>query len=171
VRSFAYAVLGAPQLNATEWIAATPVPLSAINVGEVVALLVTVTLPLICSAFFGANVTFNVADCVGAMVVPFRPPPALASIPVTEIPDTVTLEFPVFVRFTGSVRALPTFSVPKFRFTGAVEIVRVAGIPVPLSLITTGGADPAVVIVTEPFAALPPVGVYRSVKPGCLPRA
>lgn len=46
----------------------TPWPLSVTTVGEFVALLLTFTLPLISSAFFGANVTSNVVVCPGASV-------------------------------------------------------------------------------------------------------
>ena len=57
--------------------AATPVPLSATSVGEFVALLVIVTLPLSAPAVVGANNALNVADFPASIVAGVASPLAL----------------------------------------------------------------------------------------------
>lgn len=154
----------ASQLNATVYVAETPVPLSAIVVGEFVALLVIVTLPVICAALVGAKVTSSVAVCPGAMVAPLRPLPTVMPVPVAVIPEIVTLELPVFVRLTASISLLPTASFPKLRLVGDAEIVRVSAIAVPLMLNVNTVAPELLLSVTIPVSVPVVVGANFSVK-------
>jgi len=122
----------AAQVSPTECpVVATPAPVNPTLIGEPVALLEILTLPLTDSACLGANVTLSVADWPGASVAPLIPPPATTSVAVTLTPETVMLELPVFFRLTERVFALPTGSFPKLRLVGVATSVREAAMPVP----------------------------------------
>jgi hypothetical protein len=73
----------------------------------------------------------------------------------TLIPDTVTLEFPLFFRLTVRVCVLPTDSFPKFRLVGVAVKSRVASTPVPVSVSVLFAA----VLMTEALAVTEPVAV------------
>jgi hypothetical protein len=121
----------ASQLNVAECDALEiPAAASDIFAGEFVALLMTETLPLTVSAVVGAKVTSSVAVCPGEMVAPLTPPPVVILPPVTEIPDTFTLELPVFFRLTASVSDFPSVTFPKFKLVGVTESDLVAVTPV-----------------------------------------
>ena len=106
----------AVQFNVTEcetsW---TPVPEREIVAGELVALLVTVTLPVTLAAVAGVKVTFNVAVCAGVKICPVVTPLAVNPAPEMLTLETVTFEFPAFVNVTLSMLLLPmlTFAKPK----------------------------------------------------------
>jgi len=69
-----FELLLAPQLNATECaVLLTPVPATLTLLGEFVALLEMLTVPLTLPVAFGANTTFNSAVCPAAMVAPANP--------------------------------------------------------------------------------------------------
>ena len=122
------------QLNETECeVLLTPVPLTAMPFGELVALLTTLTVPLTLPVTLGANATFNSAVCPAATVVPVIPLPTLNPLPVTLIAEIDKLEFPVFFTATPNWLVPPTTSFPKFRLEVEREMVRVAVPPVPLS--------------------------------------
>ena len=76
-------------------------------VGELLALLLTATLPDTAPALVGTRVMTTVAVWLGATVVPFTPV-ALKPAPLAVVPEIMTFEFPVFVSVTFSV-ALPRF--------------------------------------------------------------
>ncbi len=99
-------------------VTAAPVPLRLTLLGEFVALLVTVTLPVKAPLVAGANVTFNVAICPAATTCPVEIPVALNPAPDTVTFDTVTLEDPAFVNVTESALLLPTFTLPKLKLVG-----------------------------------------------------
>lgn len=65
--------------------------------GEFVALLVIVTLPLTVAAEAGVNVTPTVADCPAAMDCPTETPDDPYPVPVTLMPEMVTVVLPLFV--------------------------------------------------------------------------
>ena len=123
----------AAQLSVTECdVLETPAAASDIFVGEFVALLTTETLPLTVSTVVGAKVTSSVAVCPGEMVAPITPPLVVILAPVTEIPDTFTLELPVFFKLTASVSDFPSITFPKFKLVGVAESDPVAVTPVAL---------------------------------------
>ena len=101
--------------SCTECVAAvTPVPDSEMLDGELVALLLTVMLPLADPFADGANVEVSVVVCPGARMIPL----ALLELkpaPATSTCEIVTLEFPVFVSVTFCVPLLDTFTLPKFK--------------------------------------------------------
>lgn len=105
-------------LGVTESCGCTPVPDSAMVVGELVALLNTVTLPVKPPEVAGPKITLNVALCpavnVSGGVRPLVPKPA----PETLTWDMLTLEFPVLVIVTACVAVLPTSTFPKLTFAG-----------------------------------------------------
>ncbi len=137
----------AVQVRLTECVtAATPVPVSAITLGEVVALLVTVTLaPVTVPPADGANLTFSVAVFPGVTIWPDETPLAVKPAPVMVTFDIVTFEFPALVKITDKVALLPTLTLGKFRlvwlalrisvaaFTAKVAALLVA---VPVALVT-----------------------------------
>jgi len=93
------------------------VPLSEIVVGEFVALLVIVTLPVALPLPAGANVTFIVA-VPGARICPVETPLGVKPAPETLMFEMVTLEFPEFVSVTGSTLLLPVVTLPKLKLDG-----------------------------------------------------
>jgi hypothetical protein len=135
----------------------TPVPATASELGEFVALLTNDTVPLTLPVTFGANITFNSAVCPAAIVLPVIPVATLNPAPVTLICEIVRLELPVF--FTATCKGLdpPTISFPKFRLVVPSEIVRVALAPVPLNA-TVYVAFALLLIVTLPVTLPEAVG-------------
>jgi hypothetical protein len=128
-------------------------------VGEPVALLATCTLALVTAPpAVGANVTVSVADCPGVRIVPFETPLALNSA-LAVTPETVMLEFPLFVSVVVSGLELFTFTVPKFRLAGLAAKIRVAATPIPLKLIVTDEGALLVVRTMEPVALVVETGV------------
>jgi hypothetical protein len=106
----------AVQFNVTEcetgW---TPVPEREIVAGELVALLVTVTLPVTLAAAAGVKVTFSVAVCAGVKICPVETPLAVNPAPDMLTFDTVTFAFPPFVNVTLSMLLLPMLTFAKLR--------------------------------------------------------
>jgi len=119
-------------------------------VGEPPALLVIVTLPLTVSAFFGENETLSVADCPGAIVDPFTPPPVWMSAAETLTLDIFTLEFPLFFRPTARVCVFPTCSFPKASVVGVTVKDGAAATPLPLIVSVSVLFDAVLVIETLP---------------------
>jgi hypothetical protein len=118
--------------------------------GEPPALLLIMTLPLTVSAFFGENETLSVADCPGATVEPFTPPPVWMSAAETPTLDIVTLEFPLFFRLTARVCVLPTGSFPKASVAGVTVKDRAVATPLPLIVSVSVLFDAVLVIETLP---------------------
>ena len=104
----------AAQLSVTEcatgW---TPVPDRETVAGELVALLVTVTLPVTLAADAGVNITFNVAVCAGVKICPVETPLAVNPGPEMLIFAIVTLEFPAFENVTLNTLLLPMLTFGK----------------------------------------------------------
>ena len=106
-------------------------------VGEFVALLATVTLPLTAPGLLGANVTCRVAVWFGVRLVPATPL-ALKPVPEAVALEIVTFEFPVLVSVTFSELLLPSFTLLKFKLVGFALNRCVDAWPVPLSEIVIG---------------------------------
>ena len=98
----------------------TPVPLSAIVAGELVALLITDTAPLKLPLAVGANATLNEVDCPALSVVGDIPL-TVKPLPVTLSFDSETLPVPVFVRVTVFVALVPAAMLPKLKEVGEAE--------------------------------------------------
>ena len=92
----------------------TPIPDSEMLDGELVALLLTVILPLAAPFAEGANVEVSVVVCPGARVMPLAPV-ELKPAPATITCAIVTLEFPALVMVMFCALLLETFTLPKFK--------------------------------------------------------
>lgn len=133
----------AAQLRLTEWAAAaTPAPVTRIANGELVALLVTATLPLTLPALVGANRTVTDVDWPGFSVV-LTAPLADTPVPLNERPEIVTFEFPVSVKVMVAEELLPTVTFPKFSVVALAEITREPDTPVPVTGMVIVGKFPA----------------------------
>ncbi len=143
----------------------TPVPVTASELGEFVALLTRDTVPLTLPVAFGANTTFSSAVCPAASVVPATPLVTLKPVPVTLIAEIVRLEFPLFFTATCSGLDPPMISLPKFRLVVPSEMVRVELVPAPLSAnVYVGFVVALLVIVTLPVTLPADVGLNPIVK-------
>ena len=89
-------------------------PESAITLGEFVALLVIVMLPVAAPAVDGSNVAFTVADWPLDKITP-EPPLALNPAPATATLEIVTVEVPELVSVKFCVLLLDTVTVPNDR--------------------------------------------------------
>src|SRR6202043_391698 len=98
--------------------------------GELVALLLTVILPVAAPFAEGANVEVSVVVCPGPSVMPLAPV-VLNPAPATITCAIVTLEFPALVIVMFWLLLLDTFTLPKFKLltlglsntVAAVEVV------------------------------------------------
>lgn len=86
--------------------------------GELVALLVTVTVPLAFPPAVGANVTVRLADWLGVKVRPDDTPLSPKPAPETCTLEIVMFELPLFVSFTVDEPRLPTLTFPKLTLPG-----------------------------------------------------
>ena len=107
-----------------------PVPEREIVVGEFVALLATVTLPVMLRAADGAKVKLSAAVCPGVRVCPAETPLAANPAPEMLRLEIVTLEFPAFVRVTPRTLLLPTVTFPKLRLVRLAFRSNIAGFTV-----------------------------------------
>jgi hypothetical protein len=153
-----------PHVGAPLDVCATPLPLSAIVAGALLALLATDTLPVTLPAAVGANVTFSVAVCPGVSVVLALTPLALNLPPGVLTPNIVTFEFPLFVNVTPSGLLLPTLTFPKLRLAGFAPSRTVAATPVPLSEIPCGEFGALLTIDTEPVTLPTAAGANITLK-------
>jgi hypothetical protein len=95
-----------------------PVPLKAIVVGELGALLTIEMLPLALPAVVGANCALNVVLRPAPKVTGVLNPLILIPAPDAVAPEIVTLAVPVFVNVMDWVPLLPTATDPKFTVDG-----------------------------------------------------
>lgn len=134
-------------VSETEWLtAATPVPDSAMESGEFVALLATDTLPVALPAAEGVNVAVNVAVCPGFRISPDETPEVLKPAPERVTLETVIVELPALVRVTFCVPLFGIVTLPKLtdeelEFSNRVDVVTVSTaallVAVPAPLVTT----------------------------------
>jgi hypothetical protein len=115
--------------------------------------------PVTAPADVGAKVTVKVADWPAVKIVPFETPLAVKPAPVTVTPETVTLEFPLFVSTVVRELLLPTDTVLKFRLVGLAPSNWVAAEPVPERLITKLEGLPFVTSVSDPLMGAVEAGV------------
>lgn len=88
-----------------------------IVVGELVALLVIVTVPVTLAASAGVKVTFIVV-VPGARNCPVDTPLGVNPEPEMLTLETVTVELPELVSVTESTPSLPIATLPKFKLDG-----------------------------------------------------
>ncbi len=129
--------------------------------GEFVALLVTVTLPVTLPVADGVNVTFKVAVWPDVRICPEETPAAVNPAPAMLTPETVTDEFPAFVNVTGRMLLLPRLTLEKlklvwlaFRMSVAAFTVNVAAL-----LVTLPAALVTVTVNSAPLSAVVSAGV------------
>jgi len=114
----------AVQDNPTDVAAATPVPETAMLVGEFVALLDIFTVPVTAPAAAGSNATVKVAVCEGSRTRPEDTPLVMKPAPpLVDMPEIVTLEFPLLVSVTVNELVVPLFTLPKLKLAGLAESV------------------------------------------------
>src|SRR6516164_8035438 len=160
-----FAEVLATQVSATECVvAATPVPDTFREPGELLALLVTVTVPVTLPAALGAKSTLRTAVCPAARVAPLTPLSTLKPLPLAVTCDTVRLEFPVLVRVTPSVFDCPTVSLPKFKLEADICSVRVGVPPEPLTAIDASTVPLLFLSNTEPVILPETIGRKATVK-------
>lgn len=100
-------------------------------VGELVALLVTVTLPETLPVAVGANATVKEVDWLAARVRGSPSPVTLKPLPVTLSFERVTLALPLLLSVTVCVALEPVVTLPKLSEVGEAEIWRTCATPVP----------------------------------------
>lgn len=130
----------------------TPVPDSAITIGEFAALLVIVMLPVALPLAAGSNVALSTVLCPLDRISPEGTPLAPNPAPASCTFEIVTLELPAFVSVTLCVSLLDTLTLPKarlvallFRMEAAAFTVRTAALLVALPalfMITTENCSP-----------------------------
>lgn len=91
-------------------------------VGEFVALLAMLTVPLTAPAADGSNATVKVAVCDGSSTRPEDTPLAVKPAPPLVVtPEIVTFEFPLLVSVTLKELVVPSFTLPKLKLVGLAE--------------------------------------------------
>ena len=135
------------------------VPLSEIVSGELVALLVTVTLPDALPPVVGANTTFRVAVAVAfsvnGVVIPFTLKPA----PLAAMLEIWTAAVPVLFNMICCVALPPVLTVPKLKEVGlACNCPNVAVDPVPARVTVIVGLTGSL-LVMDKFAVAAPAAV------------
>jgi len=152
----------AVQVSVTECEAGwTPVPESVIVAGELVALLVTVTLPGSEPALAGVKVTFRVAVDPAAIIWPEETPLAVYPAPEMVTLETVTLEFPPLVKVTERLLLLPMLMLEKFKafVLGVNSMVDAVTVSVAALLVTLPVALLTVTVNCEPLFEVVVAGV------------
>lgn len=136
-----------------------PVPLSAIEMGEFVAVLVTVTLPLAARAAVGVNVTVNDVDCPPVRVTGAENPVTVnVALPLAATCDTEILDVPVFFNVTLWAGWLPITTFPNATEEGLAFSADPAVSPFPDKDKTVGDPGALLTKLTLPFALPPAVG-------------
>lgn len=146
-----------------------PLPVNAIDTAA--ALLVIAIEPVAPPVVNGANVTFNIAVCVGANVVFAAAPPAVKPAPVASTLLIVTFVFPVFINVTLSELLFPTATLPKSRLPVLALNDAVVAIPLPLTAMASGEFKALLASEIVPVAAPAPVGANTTLNVALCPTA
>jgi len=137
----------AAQFSETEYVVgATPVPESAITIGEFAALLAIVILPVALPLAAGSNVALNAAVCPDARIRPEDTPLAPNPAPATITLEIVTLELPVLVMVTPCVLVFDTLTLPNATLTELLLSVEAAAFTVSTAAVLV--ALPALLLIT-----------------------
>jgi hypothetical protein len=139
----------------------TPVPLTEIVAGELVALLVTVTVPVTPPVDVGAKVTFKAADCPAARTVLEETLLVLTPAAEALTPEIVMLELPVFLSVTPRVLVEPVSMLPKLKLVGLAVSARVEALTVSVAalLVTLPRLLLTATVNNSPLSALVVAGV------------
>jgi len=132
--------------------------------GEPVAVLVTVTVPLTFPAVVGAKMTLNVRVCAGLSVTGVPAPVRLNPAPLSVICDIVTFALPELVTVTVCVDDDPAFTFPKPKLDVLKESSCVAAIPVPLRERVAGEFGALLTMLTLPLTVPAEAGVNCTLK-------
>jgi hypothetical protein len=116
----------------------TPAPEREMVAGELVALLATVTLPVMLPVADGEKVTFSAAFCPGARIKPEETPLAANFPPATLTPEMVTLELPALMTVMLRVLLVPVVTFPKLKLETLELRSAAAATPVPLTETVVG---------------------------------
>ena len=144
------------KLNPSTRVAATPVPLREIVVGELGALLTNVIDPVTLPAALGPNTALNVADLPAPTVTGAVIPVVLKPAPVTVTDKIVTVAPPPFVRLMLCELFVPVATLPNAAVVG--EAANCGCVPVPLKGIVSGEFCPLLAIEMVPLAIPAVVG-------------
>ena len=109
-------------LRPSSFVAATPVPLSPIVVGELGALLVMVIEPFTAPAEVGANTALNVVALPAAIDNGALIPLILKPVPATVTEEIVNDAVPVFERLIVCELLVPVVTLPKLALPGVAVI-------------------------------------------------
>jgi hypothetical protein len=132
-------------LSPSTRVAATPVPLSEIVVGELGALLTSCIDPVTLPAALGPNTASNVAALPAAMVTGAVIPVVLKPVPETVTEEIVTVALPPFVRLMVCELFVPVVTLPNAAVVGVAA--NCACMPVPLKAIVAG--EPGALLTIE----------------------
>lgn len=132
--------------------------------GELLALLVTVTLPETLPEVVGANVMLKDVDCPAARLRGSAKPVALNPAALMLICETDTLELPVFARVTVCVPLVPVVMLPKLSEAGDAASCATGDTLVPASATTRGELSVLFTRVRLPERLLTEAGVKLMVK-------
>jgi hypothetical protein len=138
-------------LAVSEGAAAVPVPLSGTAVGELVALLAILTLPVRLPAVVGSNRTLNVVVPPAGIVAGVASPLTLKAPPLSPICEIVSDAVPVFVTVKLSDFVCPSATLPKLKLDGETDN--------PASAMLSDGFDALLAMVIDPDVLPDAVGV------------
>lgn len=142
---------------------AAPVPLTGMDAGEPVALLVMEMLLLAAPLVAGANCTVNVVLWEGDRVTA-EPPVSENVAPLKFTLEIATFALPVLATVTLRDAVLPTVTFPKLTFEGLTERVYAAATPVPLRATVVGVLAASLPSTTLPVEAAAVVGLNCTLK-------
>lgn len=145
------------ELSPRMLVAATPVPLREIVVGELGALLTSVIDPVTLPAALGPNTALNVAALPAPMVSGVAIPVVLNPAPDTVKEEIVTVAVPLFVRLMVCELFVPVVTLPNAAVMGVAA--NCGCVPVPLKGIVSGEFRPLLTIEMLPLALPADVGV------------
>ena len=139
-------------------------------VGELLALLVMVTLPEELPAAEGSKMAEKEVDCPALKVKGNASPVTEKPVPLTVSDASDTLALPVFVNVTVFVALVPVVTLPKFKELGEADTCRVCATPVPDNATDNEGVAELFVSVsapeTEPAALGSKLTVQDELPPG-----
>ena len=139
--------------------------------GELVALLVTVTLPERLPVVAGSNVTVKEVDCPAARARGGVKPETVKPAPASVSCEMVTPAFPVLAKVTVCVALVPVVRLPKLSEVGEGVIWRVGETPEPARATTSGELGALLTSVRLPVKLLAEAGVKPTEKANEVPGA
>jgi hypothetical protein len=156
-------------LRPSKRVAATPVPLSEIVVGEVGALLTSVIDPFTLPAAAGPNTALNVVALPAAMVTGAVMPEVLKPAPETVTEEIVTVALPPFVRLMVCELFVPVVTLPNAAVVGVAD--NCGCVPVPLREIVSGELGALLTTVIDPVTLPAALGPNTALNVVALPAA